>query len=458
MLKRLATTLVGMLMGMPSITAASGEPQKPLRVTLAVDTTHDAGRVDNRADGLVAMATPALWLRHTSAAAWNNALINFDSTDWSPSAQLRGDETVARPGCPHAACDRRRSGPRECRGDPLQRWAEAVLEGGQPLRAGCRGPSRAASPFKPVGAMLKLVTPDDLKAQNTLALPAAVRVVPGSVELVQGRVEFTLPRWSIAVVEMAADSTPHVPAHKAGDPMTVDLGGVKLELVWIPPGKFTMGSPLSEKGRFRNEGPQHEVTISKGFWMGKYTVTQAQWEKVMGNNPSKFKKSGADAPVETVSIEQCREFIGKLNKGGLVPDAEFKLPTEAQWEYSCRAGMTTRYYSGDKEEDLDRVAWYGGNSRGQTHPVGQKAPNAFGLYDMHGNVWQWCRDWNDPYPSTAVTDPEGPSAAEFEVLRGGSWFGGFKPETCRSAFRLVYKSARPAHHEYIGFRVMLLSR
>ena len=162
---------------------------------------------------------------------------------------------------------------------------------------------------------------------------------------------------------------------------------------------------------------QHEVTITKPFYMGKYVVTQEQYEAIMGNNPSHFK--GAQNPVEMVSWDDAQAFCQKLSKKS---GKTVRLPTEAEWEYACRAGTSTKYYSGDSEEDLKRVAWYEANSNDTTHPVGQKEPNKFGLYDMHGNVWQWCQDWYGDYTANEVADPQGPAQGASRVLRGGSWY------------------------------------
>jgi formylglycine-generating enzyme required for sulfatase activity/tRNA A-37 threonylcarbamoyl transferase component Bud32 len=216
-----------------------------------------------------------------------------------------------------------------------------------------------------------------------------------------------------------------------GEEMTVDLGGgVKLTLCWCPAGNFLMGSPSDEESRDSDEA-QHRVTLTKGFWMGKYEVTQGQWERVMGSNPSGFTSAGASAPVEQVSWDDCQEFIRKVN--ALVSGGGFRLPTEAEWEYACRAG-TTGPYAGN----LDDLGWYGGNSDNTTHAVGRKKANAWNLYDMHGNVWEWCSDWHGEYPSGGVSDPTGPGSGSFRVIRGGSWDDGAR--ICRSAIRFRYVS------------------
>jgi formylglycine-generating enzyme required for sulfatase activity len=183
--------------------------------------------------------------------------------------------------------------------------------------------------------------------------------------------------------------------------VTLDLGkGVTMKLVLIRPGKFIMGSPDSEEGRKADEGPQHEVAISKSFYMGLTEVTQVQYEAVMGTNPSEFK--GPTNPVENVTWDNAVEFCRKLSEK---TGKAVRLPTEAEWEYACRAGSKTRYSFGDSDSALGNYVWYGANSGGKLHPVGQKKPNAYGLYDMHGNVFEWCADWYDSYPSGASTDP-----------------------------------------------------
>ena len=215
-----------------------------------------------------------------------------------------------------------------------------------------------------------------------------------------------------------------VVARKTGDVKTITLpGGETMEMIYVAPGSFMMGSPESEEGR-RSDEKQHRVTLTKGFWLGKYEVTQKQWKSVMGNNPSQFK--GDDLPVERVYWGDCQKFIRKVNAQ---LNCGARLPTEAEWEYACRAG-TTGPYAGD---GLDGMGWYKSNGRGRTHPVGQKQPNPWGFYDMHGNVWELCDDWYGYYPYGSVMDPTGSASGDEHVLRGGSWF--HKARVCRSARR-----------------------
>ncbi len=225
------------------------------------------------------------------------------------------------------------------------------------------------------------------------------------------------------------------------------LGEVTQRLRWIGPGRFQMGSPEDEPGRWDREGPQHEVRISSGFWLFDTPVTQALWTAVMGDNPSRFKDP--KRPVESLSWDDAMRFLEKINAA--IPGLDLVLPTEAQWEYACRAGTNTATYVGPIEilgarnaPILDEIAWYGGNSgvdfelengvdssswsekqyqhnRAGTRPVGLKLRNPWGLYDMLGNVWEWCADYRRKYEDGAVTDPVGPLDGARRALRGGSW-------------------------------------
>jgi formylglycine-generating enzyme required for sulfatase activity len=219
-----------------------------------------------------------------------------------------------------------------------------------------------------------------------------------------------------------------------------------MPFAFCPRGTFRMGSPSSEEGRSNGE-KQVSVTLSEGFWMAKTEVTQAQWQAVMGTNPSIFK--GINRPLEKVSWADAQEFIKRVNGSGVIPGGwKFALPTEAQWEYACRAGEVGPYAGGT----IEQVAWYGGNSAGQTHDVGTKQANAWGLHDMHGNVREWCADWlDDTLPGG--TDPTGASSGSFRVYRGGSW--SFRAGSCRAADRL---GNTPGYRDYgLGFRLCLSS-
>lgn len=214
-----------------------------------------------------------------------------------------------------------------------------------------------------------------------------------------------------------------------GSWLRFEVGGVAHRMRWIPPGTYTMGSPEDEEARDKHEGPQHEVTLD-GFWMGETAVPQALWKAVMGKNPSRF--TGDKLPVETVSWKDCIEFLSRLITR--VKGLNTRLPTEAEWEYACRGGTSESRYS-----ELDAVAWHKGNSGGAAHSVGQLLPNAWGLYDMLGNVWERCSDWYGAYSSEQQVSPTGPAAGVNRVIRGGSWGNG--ASDCRAACRF---SRRPS--------------
>ena len=260
---------------------------------------------------------------------------------------------------------------------------------------------------------------------------------------------------AVAAAAVSAGAPAAGPAenHQAGDARVVDLGGgVRLDLVWIPAGEFMMSSPHSEEGRQVAEGQRHRVTFPPGFWLGKYEVTQAQWAQVMGSNPSNVK--GAQLPVEQVNWDDCQEFIKALNLKLETRNLKASLPTEAQWEYACRAGTTNRFYTGGTDADLARAGWFADNSGKTTHAVGRKEANAWGLCDMHGNVWEWCQDWYGPYSREVAPDPAGPETGSDRVVRGGSW--GDKADVCRSAYRFSYP---PGYRVItIGLRVVLRPR
>jgi len=276
-----------------------------------------------------------------------------------------------------------------------------------------------------------------------LSLPLAANYIYGRIKARQERSYDSILKKPVHPVRLK---------RVAFEPFTNTVG---MTLVYIPPGKFVMGSPKDEIGRGELE-VQHEVIISKGFYLQTTEVTQKQWTAVMGRNPSHFK--GADLPVEQVSWYDSQIFIQRLNQ--MEEGGRYRLPTEAEWEYACRAGTVTAFVSGPithagrkLDPALDRIGWYWANSNGSSHPVAQKEANAWGLYDMHGNVWEWCQDWFqswfDKFTAGPVIDPQGPKRGRFRVFRGGSWFAG--AEYLRSADRL---RSKPDFRSYgLGFRL-----
>jgi formylglycine-generating enzyme required for sulfatase activity/predicted Ser/Thr protein kinase len=220
---------------------------------------------------------------------------------------------------------------------------------------------------------------------------------------------------------------------------------VGMKFILIPAGRFLMGSPDNEPDRDADER-QHEVTITKPFYLQTTEVTQGQWEMIMGNNPSYYCKCGDDCPVDNVSWDDAQQFINQLNQ--IDRTNKYRLPTEAEWEYACRAGTETAYSF--REDKIGKYAWYIANSEEQIHPVGKKKPNAWGLYDMHGNVWEWVQDWYGDYPSKSVVNPKGlDNGDDIRILRGGSWFNPAK--SLRSAIR--YRGFSVNRNYNIGFRV-----
>mgnify|MGYP000362619098 CR=1 FL=1 len=273
---------------------------------------------------------------------------------------------------------------------------------------------------------------------------------------------------------------------KLGLPLEVETRQVGIRLRLIPPGTFTMGSSMSErqkrvkgggKMRWYNNEMQHSVTLTKPFYCGKYEVTQGQWTRVMGSNPSEFNEAGDNAPVEDVSWDDCQKFLAKLCELEGVPQGTYRLLSEAQWEYACRAGTSTSLYNGDLKilgfnngPKISEIGWYGGNSEvsysggynlskwkekqyshsnAGTHSVGGKVPNAFGLYDMIGNVWEWCDDWYGIYPRGSVTDPIGVLLYSSRVYRGGGWTS--YARECGSAHRACFQTSISLNT--IGFRI-----
>ncbi len=287
--------------------------------------------------------------------------------------------------------------------------------------------------------------------------------------------------WTVDVVAGPSDVVSYVRLN--GD--RVDTAGHRspsirnefdMDFVYIPPGEFQMGSPLDEPGRQSNETP-HRVRLSHGFYIMTTEVTQNQWMAVMGENPSVFSDCGSDCPVENVSWTDVRRFIARLNnrrktnpehlnqstpakadnrptkneKPPTVSLLQYHLPTEAQWEYACRAKKTGWFsFEGDIAE-LDKYAWVQGNAGGSTHSVALKKANPFGLYDLYGNVWEWCLDYAGPYPLKVVTDPKGPTKGSFRIARGGSWY--YPAIEARTANRLYLLPESESYN--VGFRLVL---
>ncbi len=252
----------------------------------------------------------------------------------------------------------------------------------------------------------------------------------------------------------------------SGDEIVIDLPGIPdgakpLQMLFIPAGSFMMGSDAADPGYYAQwEWPLHSVTLHRGFYLSVYEITQAQWMAVMGNHPEYDVGAGNDYPVYSVSWDDCQRFVARCNQLGL---GIFRLPTEAEWEYACRAGTETRYSFGDGpefqneylfyEEPSRYLWWFGNNEPFGVKPVGRKLPNPWGLYDMHGNLYEWCSDWwENPYLRIPLEDPIGPPSGTAHVFKGGHWYGSIFH--CRSAFRMVELDAEKRGGRFWGFRVV----
>ena len=221
--------------------------------------------------------------------------------------------------------------------------------------------------------------------------------------------------------------------------------GISIEMVRVEAGTFTMGATPEMKNPYDDEKPTHQVTLTNDYYIGKYEVTQALWQAVMGNNPSKFK--GDNLPVEKVSWDDCQEFVSKLNS---ITGKTFRLPTEAEWEYAARGGNKSRGYQYSGSSNLSDVAWYEDNSGNKTHAVGSKQANELGIYDMTGNVWEWCQDWYGKYSLSSQTNPTGTNNGSYRVSRGGCW--GDADWFCRSSYR--YGRTPVYRYDYLGLRLV----
>ena len=243
----------------------------------------------------------------------------------------------------------------------------------------------------------------------------------------------------LGVLTTNASSSVASGASSSGNTITIPVkDGISIDMVRVEAGTFTMGATAEMEDPYDDEKPTHQVTLTNDYYIGKYEVTQALWKAVMGKKPSKFK--GDNLPVENVSWDDCQEFISQLNR---ITGKTFRLPTEAEWEYAARGGKKSRGYQYSGSNDISDVAWYDGNSGNKTHAVGSKQANELGIYDMSGNVWEWCQDWHGSYSSSSQTNPTGVKSGSYRVIRGEGWFNGAR--ICRSSYRdgrLPYASSR----------------
>ena len=306
-------------------------------------------------------------------------------------------------------------------------------------------PAAVSPTTQPVRRLTLWQTADRLLLQPADA-PAAPRGSPlGAVQTASGEVMIAPGQREPSMHAFWQSGQSPAWAHRWGRDafgpwVTFRIGEVEQRLRWMPAGYFMMGSPEDEEGRYEDEGPQRQVTLSQGFWLFDTPCTQALWQAVMDDNPSGFQ--GENRPVERVSWEDCQAFIAKLNQQ--LPDLDLGLPTEAQWEYACRAGTAAARY----DEDLNAIAWYDDNSGNETHGVGLKRSNAWGLYDMLGNVWEWCQDYPDDRLRAELESLGATEAGARRVFRGGSWVS--SALLARAAYRYAYPP--DDRDDYLGFR------
>ena len=297
-----------------------------------------------------------------------------------------------------------------------------------------------------------------LKVKHANYAPVMVTFADYGVEKLESNrtyelIVVTYPQYAITqnVTNQSLDSQQSTPqTHPTVSDNTISIpvkDGINIDMVRVEAGTFTMGATPEMKNPDNDEKPTHRVTLTNDYYIGKYEVTQALWQMVMGNNPSEFK--GDNLPVETVSWYDCQEFISKLNR---ITGKMFRLPTEAEWEYAARGGNKSRGYQYSGSNNLSDVAWYGNNSGDETHAVGTKQPNELGIYDMSGNVDEWCQDWKGAYSSSSQVNPTGANSGSSRVIRGGSWDASAWGWGCRSS----YRSCTLPGNRYYGFGLRLV--
>ena len=307
-----------------------------------------------------------------------------------------------------------------------------------------KGMNGVARTTLPVGQHSYIVACDGYDSEEgTVKLKAST---PSNLQITLSKEATTTQQSTVSQPAVAQQSVVQ-PTVTNSDNISIPVkDGISIDMVRVEAGTFTMGATPEMENPEDWEKPDHEVTITNDYYIGKYEVTQALWQAVMGNNPSNFK--GENLPVETVSWKDCQEFLIKLNS---ITGKTFRLPTEAEWEYAARGGKQSRGYQYSGSNNISDVAWYNENSGNKTHVVGSKQGNELGIYDMSGNVWEWCQDWNGKYSSSSQTNPTGANSGSFRAIRGGNWFT--SDMTCRSSFRGV---GMPSSRFYfLGFRLVL---
>ena len=307
-----------------------------------------------------------------------------------------------------------------------------------------KGTNGVARTTLPVGQHSYIVACDGYESEEgTVKLKASA---PSNLQITLTK-EAMATQQSIVSQPIVAQQPVVQPPIANSDNITIPVkDGISIDMVRVEAGTFTMGATAKMKDPYNDEKPTHQVTLTNDYYIGKYEVTQALWKAVMGNNPSNFK--GDNLPVENVSWDDCQEFISKLNR---ITGKTFRLPTEAEWEYAARGGNKSRGYQYSGSNNLLDVAWFWDNSGYQTHDVGTKQPNELGIYDMSGNVCEWCQDWYGKYKRSSQVNPTGANSGSYRVFRGGGWFRDAR--LCRSSCR--YGSSPDYRGDDLGLRLVL---
>ena len=277
-----------------------------------------------------------------------------------------------------------------------------------------KGMNGVAQTTLPVGQHSYIVFCDGFESEEgTVKLKASA---PSNIQITLSKEALAIQQSTVSQPIVAQQPVAQTPITNSDNVSIPVKNGISIDMVRVEAGTFIMGATPEMESPFDWEKPTHQVTLTNDYYIGKYEVTQALWQAVMDNNPSYFK--GDDLPVEMVSWDDCQEFISKLN---IITGKTFRLPTEAEWEYAARGGNKSRGYQYSGSNNLSDVAWYEDNSGKKTHTVGSKQSNELGIYDMSGNVWEWCQDWLTPYSSSSQVNPTGANSGPGRVYRGGSW-------------------------------------
>ena len=289
-----------------------------------------------------------------------------------------------------------------------------------------KGTNGVAQTTLPVGQHSYIVACDGYDSEEGMVKLKAS--TPSNLQITLSKEAVAIQQSTVSQPVVAQEPVAQTPVTNVDNISIPVKDGISIDMVRVEAGTFTMGATAEMKDPYDWEKPIHQVTLTNDYYIGKYEVTQALWQAVMGNNRSYF--NGDNLPVEKVSWKDCQKFLSKLNR---ITGKTFRLPTEAEWEYAVRGGKKSRGYQYSGSNNLSDVAWYGENSGGKTHAVGTKQPNELGIYDMTGNVWEWCQDWYEKYSSSSQVNPTGANSGSYRVFRGGSWFNDVR--VCRLSCR-----------------------